>query len=88
MQTLGEHKWQARILYSAKLSINIDKETKIFQDKRKFIQYLCTKPNLQRNTMRVPPPKGEGKILIISQQSQKIESHVHNTTYKNKHNRY
>jgi hypothetical protein len=36
MQTLGEHKCQPRILHPAKLSINIDGETKIFQDKIKF----------------------------------------------------
>ena len=32
----------------AKLSINIDGETKVFQDKTKFKQYLSTNPVLQR----------------------------------------
>ncbi|TRB49602.1 hypothetical protein FEB11_14025, partial [Mannheimia haemolytica] len=31
----------------AKLSINIDRETKIFQDKTKFKQYLPTNPALR-----------------------------------------
>jgi len=36
------------LLYSAKLSISIDRETKIFHDKTKFIHYLPTNPALQR----------------------------------------
>jgi hypothetical protein len=34
-QTLREHKCQPRLLYPAKLSINIGGETKVFQDKTK-----------------------------------------------------
>jgi hypothetical protein len=48
MQTLREHKCQPRLLYPAKLSINIDRETKIFQDKSKFKQYLYTYTSLQK----------------------------------------
>uniref|UniRef100_A0ABK0LYR1 Nucleic acid binding protein n=1 Tax=Rattus norvegicus TaxID=10116 RepID=A0ABK0LYR1_RAT len=48
IQTLREHKCQPRLLYPAKLSINIDEETKIFHDKTKFTQYLSTNPALQR----------------------------------------
>jgi hypothetical protein len=44
MQTLRELKCQSRLLYTAKLSINIDGEIKIFQDKTKFKQYLSTNP--------------------------------------------
>ena len=46
--TQREHKCQFRLLYSAKLSITIDGETKIFHDKNKFIQYLSTNLALQR----------------------------------------
>jgi len=46
--TLREHKCQARLLYPAKLSMNIDAETKIFHEKYKFIQYLSTNSVLQR----------------------------------------
>jgi hypothetical protein len=35
MQTVREHKCQPRLLYTAKLSINIDGETKILQEKNK-----------------------------------------------------
>jgi hypothetical protein len=42
MQTVREHKCHTRLLYPAKLSITIDAETKIFYDKTKFKQYLCT----------------------------------------------
>ena len=38
MQTLRKHKCQPKLLYPAKLSITIDGETKIFQDKTKFTQ--------------------------------------------------
>jgi len=48
IQALREHECQPRLLYSAKLSINIDGETKIFHDKTKFTQFLSTKPALQR----------------------------------------
>jgi hypothetical protein len=48
MQTQREHKYQPRLLYPTKFSINIDGETKIFQDKTKFKQYLSTSPTLQR----------------------------------------
>jgi hypothetical protein len=51
IQTLREHKCQPRLLYAAKLSINIDGETKVFHDKTKFTQYLSTNPNLQRIIM-------------------------------------
>jgi hypothetical protein len=48
LQTLREHKCQPRLLYSAKLSITIDGETKIFHNKNKFTHYLSTNPALQR----------------------------------------
>jgi len=48
IQILREHKCQPRLLYPAKLSINIIGETNIFHYKTKFIQYLSTSPALQR----------------------------------------
>jgi hypothetical protein len=48
IQTLREHKYQPRLLYPAKLSINISGQTKIFYDKINFTQYLSTNPALQR----------------------------------------
>jgi hypothetical protein len=39
---------QPRLLYPAKLSITLDGETKVFQDKIKFTHYLSTNPALQR----------------------------------------
>jgi len=38
----------ARLLYPAKLSINIDGEAKTFHDKTKFTQQLSTNPAPQR----------------------------------------
>jgi hypothetical protein len=40
IQILREHKCQPMLLYSAKLSINIDGETKVFHNKTKFTHYL------------------------------------------------
>jgi hypothetical protein len=51
IQTLRGHKCQPRLLYSAKLSITIDGETKVFHVKTKFTQYLSTNPALQRIIM-------------------------------------
>ena len=48
IQTLREQICQPRLLYPAKLSFNIDGNTKIFQDKSKYKQYLSTNPALQR----------------------------------------
>jgi hypothetical protein len=48
IKTLKEHKYKPRLLYTAKLSITIDGETKVFHDKSKFTQYLSTNPVLQR----------------------------------------
>jgi hypothetical protein len=48
IQILREHKCQARLLYTAKLSITIDGEKKVFHDNNKFTQYLSTNPALQR----------------------------------------
>jgi hypothetical protein len=46
------------LLYPAKLSINIDGETKIFQDKTKFKQYLSRGSQKENsNTRKVPAPK-------------------------------
>jgi hypothetical protein len=48
IQTLREHKCHPRLLYPAKLSITIDRETMIFHDKIEFTQYLSKNPALQR----------------------------------------
>jgi hypothetical protein len=39
---------QPRLQYTAKLSITMDGEIKIFHDKTKFTQYLYINPALQR----------------------------------------
>jgi len=48
IQIPREHKCQPRLLYPAKLLINMDGETKIFHEKIKFTQYFSTNPALQR----------------------------------------
>jgi hypothetical protein len=37
---------QTILLYSAKLSVTMDEEPKIFHDKNKFIKYLSINPDL------------------------------------------
>jgi hypothetical protein len=51
IQTLREHKCQARLLYPAKLSITLDGETKVFHDRTKFTQFLSRISALQRIIM-------------------------------------
>jgi hypothetical protein len=51
IQTLREHKCQPRILYPTKLSITIERETKISHDKTKF-SYLSSNPALQKNKIK------------------------------------
>jgi hypothetical protein len=48
IQILRQDKCQPRHLYPAKLSINIDGETKVFYDKNKVTQYLSTNQDLHR----------------------------------------
>ena len=62
IQTLREHKCQARLLYPEKLSINIDGENKILHEK-KFAQYLFTNSALQKITDGKLQHK-EGKYTI------------------------
>jgi hypothetical protein len=64
LQALKEHRWQPRLLYSAKLSITIHGENMIFQDKVKFKQILSTNPSLHTYTyththipLAPPPPQ-------------------------------
>jgi hypothetical protein len=45
------------LLYQAKLSITIDGENEIFQDKTKFKQYLSTNTALQKILKRKFQPK-------------------------------
>jgi hypothetical protein len=47
-ETVREHKCQPRLLYPAKLSITIDGETKVCQDKTKFTQILSMNSVHQR----------------------------------------
>jgi hypothetical protein len=48
IQIIREHRCQSRLLYPAKLSITIDGENRVFNDKTKFTRYLSTNPALQR----------------------------------------
>jgi hypothetical protein len=68
IQTPREHKWQPRLLYPAKFSVTIDRETKIFHDKTKFTQYLSTNPTQQR----IIDGKHQHKKGITPRKSKKI----------------
>ena len=72
IQTLREHKCQPRLLYPAKLSINIDGKNKIFQDKTKFKPYLSTNQALQRGKLQhrnIPAPKKGQDIKHLTKKS-------------------
>jgi hypothetical protein len=59
IQTLREHECQPKVLYPAKISINIDKEVKVFHDKTKFTQYVSKNPAFQRIITEKNQYKGE-----------------------------
>jgi hypothetical protein len=86
MQTLREQKYQHRLLYLEKLPINIDGETKIFQDKFNSI-YLPVQPykgpwKENFNTRKIPAAK---KGQDIKHLKTKSKQRAHKATYKNKH---
>jgi hypothetical protein len=71
IQTLREHKCQARLLYPSKLSITIDEENKVFHEKKnKFTHYLSTNPALQRIITekkihgQKPHPRKSKKVIL------------------------
>ena len=68
LQKLRNHGCKPRLLYPAKLSFTINGESKIFQDKNKFKQYVATNPALQR---------------VLEEKSQPTESNIANTDYNN-----
>jgi hypothetical protein len=47
-QAPNENNFSPRILYPAKLSLQIDEAVKIFHDKQKLKQYMTTKPPLKK----------------------------------------
>jgi hypothetical protein len=91
IETLREHKCQARLLYPAKLSITIDGETKVFHDKTKFIQYLSTNPALQRIIDGKQQKEGNCNLEKARKSSfnkpKRREPYKHNSTSNNKNNR-
>ena len=78
IQTLRKHKCQPGLLYSAKLSITIDRENKIFHDKAKFTLYLSRNQALQRIIDGKHQHKegnttlGKSKKVIFQQTKKKI----------------
>jgi hypothetical protein len=64
IQTRREYKCQPRLLYPAKLSITIDGETKVFQDKTKFTQFLSRNPALQRKITEKNQYKERSHALV------------------------
>jgi hypothetical protein len=60
IQTLREHKCQPRLLYPAKLSITIDRETIVFHKKPKFTHYLSS---LSKDNNRKKQYKDRNNVL-------------------------
>ena len=80
MQTLREHKWQARLLCSAILSITTDEETKVSHDITKSKQYISTNPALQKIIEGKLQHKGE----TIPKKNQEI-NHLTRNPKEKKH---
>ena len=66
MQTLREHRCHPRLLNSAKLSITIEGQHKIIQNKTRFNQYLVTNPDLHKILEGKFQPKDFGYINIYT----------------------
>ena len=66
LQELRDHACKPRLLYPAKLSFTINGENKIFQDKKKFKQFVATNSALQK---------------VIKGKLQPKESNITNTAY-------
>jgi hypothetical protein len=72
IQTLREHKCQPRLLYPAKLSITIVRETKVFHDKTKFTQSVHESNPSKDNKGKTPTQGGKlhlrkSKKVILQQ---------------------
>jgi hypothetical protein len=63
IKTLREHQCQLRLLYSAKLSITIDKETKVFHDKIKFITLSFQEFSPSKDSNRKKKYKDRNHVL-------------------------
>ena len=86
MQTLREQRCQSKLLYPTKLSITIDEETKIFQDKTKLIQYLTTKSTTTHYRWKTQCNKGNYILVksrkLLSKKTKGRKTHRHNYTSK------
>jgi hypothetical protein len=80
MQTLREHKCQPRLLYPAKLSITIDKETKVFHDKNQIHTISFHKSSPSKDNKGKTPTQGwklhprKGKKVMLQQTYKKTAS--------------
>jgi hypothetical protein len=74
IQTLREQKCQPMVLYSAKISISIDGETKVFYGKTKFTQYLSLNPALQKIIMGKQQDK-EGNYTLEKAKKEYFNKH-------------
>ena len=78
IQTIREDKCQLRLLYPAKLSINIDEESKIFHDKNIFTVSFHKSSPTKDNRWKTPKQGGKlyhrksKKVIFFQQTQQKI----------------
>jgi hypothetical protein len=91
-QALNENNFNPKILYPAKISFKIDGIIKVFHDKQKLIQYMTTKPPLQKILQGIHHTENESKKTMKGQavpnhrsrKGKKAESHTdsakHNQT--------
>jgi hypothetical protein len=81
MQILKEHKCQPRLLYTTKLSINIDEETKIFQEQKQVQTVSIYKPSPTEDPRRKATTQGkylhQRKGIKHLTRKQKVEKHNH-----------
>ena len=71
-RALNEKNMQLRILYPARLSLNIEGEIKCFQDKQKLKEFVITKPALQEILKWILQVKREPKSNIDQKETERI----------------
>ena len=82
IKSLREQKCQPRLINPAKLSITIDRETKIFHDKTKLILYLFTNSTLQRIIDENSNTRSE--TTLLKKQESNLSTNLKKDRHKNK----
>jgi hypothetical protein len=91
LQILRNQRCQLRLLFQVKLSITIDRESKIFHNKVQLKQYLSTNSALQKvleGKLKSTPMKTHEIIILHQQNLKRVHTHTHTHKHKHKHTQH